>query len=212
MFRNELAETLSERRELELHYQPIVDLGSGRVTSCETLLLKDDVRTLEVLKAIGDMGVSIALDDFGTGYASLSHLRSFPFDKLKIDQTFVRDIELREDSVAIVRAITTLTRSLGMRTVAEGVETVDPLEKAAGAGCDEAQGYLFSRPVPAGDIAGVIEARGRAASRAARAGCDRRRVERAILRRASAKMLSGQHITPRELCPWTAWNGSEPCL
>lgn len=133
----------------------------------ETLLLKDDARTLDLLNEIEEMEVSFALDDFGTGYASLSYLRSFPFDKIKIDATFIRDIQLREDSVAIVRAITTLARTLGMKTVAEGVETVEHLEKVAGAGCDEVQGYLFSRPVPVNEIAGVIASCGRRLNRAA---------------------------------------------
>lgn len=259
VFRAELAEVMRERRrieldlkqalsrqELELHYQPIVDLASGRVTSCEallrwhhrergmippgvfipiaedvgligeigewalrracadaagwpsevkvavnlsavqfaigslpgvvrgaleasgltadrlvlevteTLLLKDDARTRDILTEIEQMQVSIALDDFGTGYASLSYLRSFPFDKLKIDQTFVRDIQTQEDSVAIIRAITSMARALGMRTVAEGVETAEHLSKVAGAGCDEVQGYLFSRPVALDKLAEVI--------------------------------------------------------
>lgn len=126
----------------------------------ETLLLEDDARTIDMLNQIEGMEVSIALDDFGTGYASLSYLRSFPFDKIKIDQTFVRDIEHREDCVAIVRAVTSLAHTLGMRTVAEGVETVEHLEKVAGAGCDEVQGYLFSRPVPASEISEVIRSCG----------------------------------------------------
>jgi predicted signal transduction protein with EAL and GGDEF domain len=133
----------------------------------ETLLLEDDARTIDMLNQIEGMEVSIALDDFGTGYASLSYLRSFPFDKIKIDQTFVRDIEHREDCVAIVRAVTSLAHTLGMRTVAEGVETVEHLEKVAGAGCDEVQGYLFSRPVPASEIGAVIQSCGGRNRRAA---------------------------------------------
>lgn len=133
----------------------------------ETLLLEDDARTIDMLNEIESMEVSIALDDFGTGYASLAYLRSFPFDKIKIDQTFVRDIEHREDCVAIVRAVTSLAHTLGMRTVAEGVETIEHLEKVAGAGCDEVQGYLFSRPVPASDILEVVRVCGGAGRRAA---------------------------------------------
>ncbi len=118
----------------------------------ETLLLGDEPRTHQILSALSRSGVSIALDDFGTGYASLSYLRSFPFDKIKIDQTFVRDLPERADCVAIVSAVASLARTLGMRTVAEGVETIAHLDLVSSAGCDEVQGYLFSRPVPAAEI------------------------------------------------------------
>ncbi len=123
----------------------------------ETLLLKDEPKTRETLHDLRLLGISIALDDFGTGYSSLSYLRSFPFDTIKIDQTFVRDLPDHRDSVAIVRAIADLAKTLGMRTIAEGVETLAHLEKVEAAGCDEAQGYYFSRPVPAGRILEVIE-------------------------------------------------------
>ena len=102
------------------------------------------------------LGIRIALDDFGTGYSSLSYLRSFPFDKIKIDQSFIRDLSQRADCVAIVGAVAQLASSLSMATVAEGVETRDHLEKVVAAGCTEAQGYLFSRPVPSDRIGNVI--------------------------------------------------------
>jgi EAL domain-containing protein (putative c-di-GMP-specific phosphodiesterase class I) len=101
--------------------------------------------------------VRIALDDFGTGYSSLSYLRGFPFDKIKIDQTFVRDLTQREDCMAIVTAVAQLAKSLQMTTVAEGVETPEHLAKVRAAGCTQVQGYLFSRPVSATEIVGVIE-------------------------------------------------------
>ncbi len=122
----------------------------------ESLLLDQDPKTLQLLHLLQHLGVRIALDDFGTGYSSLSYLRSFPFDKIKIDQTFVRDIPQREDCAAIVTAVAQLAQSLDMRTVAEGVETAEHLAKVRAAGCTQAQGYLFSRPVPAADIVGVI--------------------------------------------------------
>jgi diguanylate cyclase (GGDEF)-like protein len=130
----------------------------------ETLLLSDEPRTRETLHDLRLLGVSIALDDFGTGYSSLSYLKSFPFDTIKIDQTFVRDLPARADSVAIVRAIADLARTLGMHTVAEGVETAAHLEKVEAAGCDQAQGYYFSRPVPAEQVLPAIEGCGRLAA------------------------------------------------
>lgn len=122
----------------------------------ETVLLRDNARTIETLEMLRDIGIGIALDDFGTGYASLSYLRSFPFTKIKIDQSFVRDLPCRENCVSIVRAVAALARALDMRTVAEGVETTDHLELVAAAGCSEVQGYHFSRPVPAAEVPAAI--------------------------------------------------------
>jgi len=101
-----------------------------------------------VLTTLRTLGVRVALDDFGTGFSSLSHVRTLPFDTIKIDSSFVSDAAVRADSGAIVRAITSLARDLGIRTIAEGVETERQLDWIQSAGCDEAQGYLFSRPVP----------------------------------------------------------------
>jgi EAL domain-containing protein (putative c-di-GMP-specific phosphodiesterase class I) len=123
----------------------------------ESVLLDDDAGMLDVLHGLKALGIQIALDDFGTGYSSLSYLRNFPFDKIKIDQSFVRDLPQRKDCVAIVGAVAQLAASLNMSTVAEGVETVDHLEKVRAAGCTEVQGYLISRPVPDGDVVRVIE-------------------------------------------------------
>ena len=123
----------------------------------ESVLLKDDEASMAMLHQLRDLGVSISLDDFGTGYSSLSYLRSFPFSKLKIDQSFVRDLPNRTECVAIVQAVTTLARSLSMTTVAEGVETNDHLQRVRAAGCDQVQGYLFSKPVPAEQLERVFE-------------------------------------------------------
>ena len=112
----------------------------------ETVLLQDDERVLETLHALRALGVRIAMDDFGTGYSSLGYLRRFPFDKIKIDQSFVRGVADRADCLAIVRAVIGLGRSLGMSVVAEGVETHEQLAKLIAEGCVEVQGYLFSRP------------------------------------------------------------------
>lgn len=122
----------------------------------ETLLLEDKPQTWAILAELKSSGISIALDDFGTGHSSLSYLRSFPFDKIKIDQSFVRDEGRKADGIKIVRAITDLARTLGMTSVAEGVETLEHLKQIEGAQCDEAQGYFFSRPVPVEQVAEAL--------------------------------------------------------
>jgi EAL domain-containing protein (putative c-di-GMP-specific phosphodiesterase class I) len=114
----------------------------------ETVLLQDNEAVLEKLHQLRSYGVRISMDDFGTGYSSLSYLRSFPFDKIKIDQSFVRGRGEREDSLAIVRAVIGLGRNLGMTTTAEGVETGDQLNVLRDERCDEVQGFLFSPAVP----------------------------------------------------------------
>jgi EAL domain-containing protein (putative c-di-GMP-specific phosphodiesterase class I) len=92
------------------------------------------------------------MDDFGTGYSSLGYLRKFPFDKIKIDGSFIRDLSEQPDSVAIVRAVAGLGSNLGISTTAEGVETEEQLQRLRDEGCTEVQGYLFSRPIPADDV------------------------------------------------------------
>jgi diguanylate cyclase (GGDEF)-like protein len=122
----------------------------------ESVLLQDNQATLSILHALRRLGVRIAMDDFGTGYSSLSYLRSFPFDTIKIDQSFVRGLEAREESIAIIRAVIGLGKSLRMRTVAEGVETAEQLEILTVEGCAEVQGYLFSKPVPVAMVPTVL--------------------------------------------------------
>jgi len=100
--------------------------------------------------------VRIAMDDFGTGYSSLSYLRSFPFDKIKIDRSFIKDIDRNRDSAVIIKAIASLGGSLGIETTAEGIETEEQLDIVRRAGCTEMQGYLASKPVPASEVAGLI--------------------------------------------------------
>jgi diguanylate cyclase (GGDEF)-like protein len=123
----------------------------------ESVLLQDSETTLATLHNLRDLGVQISMDDFGTGYSSLSYLRSFPFDKIKIDQSFVRDMSDENDSIAIVRAVTGLGKNLGMATTAEGVETDEQLGHLRQEGCTEVQGYLFSRPLPATDILHLLD-------------------------------------------------------
>jgi diguanylate cyclase (GGDEF)-like protein len=119
----------------------------------ESVLLQNSEATLAILHELRAKGVRISLDDFGTGYSSLSYLRSFPFDKIKIDRSFVAELSTREDSMAIVRAVTGLGRSLGITTTAEGVENDAQLELLRREGCTQAQGYLFSAPRPASEVA-----------------------------------------------------------
>ena len=133
----------------------------------ETAMLQDTEETLATLHRVGTLGVSIAMDDFGTGYSSLSHLRRFPFDKVKIDQSFVRDLgHAGGDCAAIVRAVMGLCASLGIAVTAEGVETEEQLEWLAAEGRAEGQGHLFSRPVPAEAIPGLLDALACGAARA----------------------------------------------
>jgi len=118
----------------------------------ESVLLMDNDTTLETLHQLRNLGVRISMDDFGTGYSSLSYLRSFPFDKIKIDRSFVHGLASNADSKAIIRAVTGLGTSLGITTTGEGVETLEELEYLRREGCTEAQGYFFSKPKPAREV------------------------------------------------------------
>ena len=115
--------------------EPLVTLGNEDFA----------VQRLDYLKALG---VRLAMDDFGTGYSSLSYLRSFPFDKIKVDRAFVSDLSERNEHVVIVQAVVSIARALGMTTTAEGVETEAQHQFLSALGCDEVKGYLFSAPVP----------------------------------------------------------------
>jgi EAL domain-containing protein (putative c-di-GMP-specific phosphodiesterase class I) len=113
----------------------------------ESLLMQRPEFTASTLQSLREVGIQVDIDDFGTGYSSLSYLHKFPLDSLKIDQTFVRQITLNPDGTSIVKAIISMGQSLKLKIIAEGVETVEELEFLHALGCDEAQGYLFSRPV-----------------------------------------------------------------
>jgi diguanylate cyclase (GGDEF)-like protein len=117
----------------------------------ESLLIEDPEATLEMLRRIKEMGLKISVDDFGTGYSSLSYLKGLPLDELKIDRSFVNGVPTDADDVAIVTAIIAMAHSLGLTVVAEGVETEEQLAFLAERGCDEYQGFLFSRPLPASE-------------------------------------------------------------
>ena len=119
----------------------------------ESALLRGNEKVLATLHALRDCGVEIALDNFGTGYSSLSCLRAFPFDRIKIDQSFVREMDRRPDCLAIVRSVAQLAQTLGMATTAEGIETPEQLDQVRNAGCAQAQGYYFDAPKPVSEIA-----------------------------------------------------------
>jgi diguanylate cyclase (GGDEF)-like protein/PAS domain S-box-containing protein len=125
----------------------------------ESIFLANSETNLANLRSLRALGVGIAMDDFGTGYSGLIYLRSFPFDKIKIDRSFISELGERADCMAIIKAITNLGSNLGIPTLAEGAETEKQLAWLREAGCTEMQGYLFSRPVPANEIAGLLSSR-----------------------------------------------------
>ncbi|HEX6507682.1 MAG TPA: EAL domain-containing protein, partial [Chloroflexota bacterium] len=118
----------------------------------ESALMADPVRGAEILSDLHTMGVRIAIDDFGTGYSSLAYLRRLPVDEIKIDKSFVMNMEANEGDVFIVRSVADLGHSLGLEVVAEGVENRQSLRLLTHMGCDLAQGYHLSRPLPAEEL------------------------------------------------------------
>lgn len=122
----------------------------------ETALIRDPNRALQTLQRLKALGVNIAMDDFGTGYSSLSNLRAFPFDKIKIDRSFIQSVHTNPQAAAIVRAVLGLGRGLGLPVIAEGVETSEELRFLGLEGCTEAQGYLFGRPAPIQEFVPLI--------------------------------------------------------
>jgi diguanylate cyclase (GGDEF)-like protein/PAS domain S-box-containing protein len=128
----------------------------------EGVLIDDFSRAVSILRRLKSLGVRIAMDDFGTAYSSLSYLQSFPFDKIKIDQAFISNVERNRQSAAIARAVIALARVLGLPVLAEGVETKEQLAFLAREGCDEVQGYLIGRPRPIAEYAALVGRRPRA--------------------------------------------------
>ncbi|HYC43616.1 MAG TPA: EAL domain-containing protein [Noviherbaspirillum sp.] len=122
----------------------------------ESLILENVEQTIQVMHELKQLGVSLSLDDFGTGYSSLSYLRRYPVDRIKIDQSFIRDMVVHAGSAALVRSILAMAHNLGLQTIAEGVETTEQFEYLRKQPCDEMQGFLFSRSVPAGEIARML--------------------------------------------------------
>jgi EAL domain-containing protein (putative c-di-GMP-specific phosphodiesterase class I) len=123
----------------------------------ESVLLGETDYNLATLHQLREIGVRISMDDFGTGYSSLSYLRCFPFDKIKIDRSFVSELSERPDCLAIIRAVAGLGISLGIATTAEGIETREQLERVRAEGCTEVQGYLFSAPRPASELGDFLK-------------------------------------------------------
>lgn len=130
-----------------------LDPARLEVEITESIFLEGSDTTLQLLHSLRALGIRIALDDFGTGYSSLSYLQSFPFDKIKIDRSFIQALLTRPGASAVVRAITDLARALGMETTAEGVEESSQLEELNAHGCTSVQGFLLSRPIPSDQVA-----------------------------------------------------------
>ena len=124
----------------------------------ESILIHDLESTLVAVKRLKHLGVRLSIDDFGTGYSSLSYLKRFDVNKLKVDQSFVRDLATDPEDAAIVRAIIQMAHNLGLTTIAEGVENEEVLARLRAFGCDEAQGFLFARPMPAHELARYLQA------------------------------------------------------
>ncbi|VAW87345.1 diguanylate cyclase/phosphodiesterase (GGDEF & EAL domains) with PAS/PAC sensor(s) [hydrothermal vent metagenome] len=124
----------------------------------ENLIMRDMDSTIDTLQSLKSMGVQLAIDDFGTGYSSLSYLKRFPIDCLKIDQSFVRDIDTNPDDAAITLAIIAMAHSMKLKVIAEGVETKAQFNYLKSHSCDEVQGYYFSRPLPANEIVTILKA------------------------------------------------------
>jgi diguanylate cyclase (GGDEF)-like protein/PAS domain S-box-containing protein len=143
-----------------LVHQVLLDTGlaPGRLELeiTESVLIDDLPRALAILRRLKALGVRIAMDDFGTGYSSLSNLRAFPFDKIKIDRSFISDLERNGQAATIVRAVIALGRGLNLPVVAEGVETRAQLEFLSSEACSEVQGYLLGRPLPIASYAGIV--------------------------------------------------------
>jgi EAL domain-containing protein (putative c-di-GMP-specific phosphodiesterase class I) len=122
----------------------------------ESMVMQDLARTVRLLQQIKHLGITLAIDDFGTGYSSMAMVRELPIDALKIDRSFVREITTSSDDAAITTAIIAMAHALGLKVVGEGIETDAQREVLRRQGCDAMQGYLFSRPVPAGELVPLL--------------------------------------------------------
>ncbi len=159
----------------------------------ESSLMRDSVATVARLNLLKQLGVKIAIDDFGTGYSSLAYLRQFPVDVLKIDRSFVADMSRSPDAAALVHTLIELGRTLGLVTLAEGIETHEQLEGLRAEHCDQGQGFLYSGPIDAGEMAALLDI-----VRAGRAGHRRGPGPRAALRSPGRPRRAGATL------PWPA--------
>jgi diguanylate cyclase len=132
-------------------------LGAIELELTESLLMDNAAGAVDTLIRLHEAGIQFSIDDFGTGYSSLSYLKRFPINSLKIDQSFVRDLSSGSEDEAIVAAIIALAHSLGLNVIAEGVETTAQLDHLRRKGCNEMQGFLFSRPVPAAEMTQLLQ-------------------------------------------------------
>jgi predicted signal transduction protein with EAL and GGDEF domain len=153
---------------VQLVHQVLLDTGLSperlQIEITEGVLLADSARPISMLRRLKALGVKIVMDDFGTGYSSLAYLQSFPFDKIKIERSFLANVERNHQSAAIVRAIIGLGRSLGLTVVAEGVERESQLAFLAAEHCDEMQGFLIGKPAPIAEHRALVDAMDASAS------------------------------------------------
>jgi EAL domain-containing protein (putative c-di-GMP-specific phosphodiesterase class I) len=119
----------------------------------ESVIMENVDNTVEIFRKLKEMGIQLSIDDFGTGYSSLNYLKHFPVDRIKIDRSFVADVNHNESDAAIIEAIVSMAQSLSLRVVAEGVENSDQLHSLTMLGCDEVQGFYLAMPMHAGDLA-----------------------------------------------------------
>ncbi len=129
-----------------------IDTGLIEFEITETFIMNDPENSIEILRKISEMGISMSIDDFGTGYSSLSYLKKLPIQKLKIDQTFVKDLPSDKDDIAIVKSIINLANNMNLETIAEGVETSEQEDFLINNGCVNVQGYLYSKPLEEKDL------------------------------------------------------------
>jgi EAL domain-containing protein (putative c-di-GMP-specific phosphodiesterase class I) len=148
-------------RLLDVVEQTLKDTGLNpqylEIELTESILMKNVENNIQILTALKEIGLKIAIDDFGTGYSSLSYLTRFPIDYLKIDQSFIRDIEKDPNNAAIIVAIIAMAHSLGFKVIAEGVETLEQLSFLTQHGADEIQGYYFSLPLSAQEVVTFLQ-------------------------------------------------------
>ncbi len=169
--RNDLSYAI-DRGELKLYYQPQIDIDKGILVGAvkkalfhsglearyleleitESVIIKNNEFVMDTLDELKDVGVKLSIDDFGTGYSSLSYLKKFAVDKLKIDRTFVMEMDKNSEDAAIVEAVIKMAKSLKLKTIAEGVENRNVLAMLSRLGCDEAQGFYIAKPIPADEF------------------------------------------------------------